>query len=265
MNSMAPAANPEPALSVWTRIHRAFMPDYNLKATIYWWSVVLLGALTLLVSLYMLSNEPATAWMQIAAGTVIAMLAGFFPVRIPRSKNAFAAGEVFIFLLLLLHGPAAAALAASGEALVGSWRTSKRWTSRIASPAMAAVAMFGTGSLLDAALALLKRHGLLADGVLMIATMVLAVLYFLVNTVLATAVPLLKRNERLQVRSMIGNFGWIGVAFAGSASLSALLFLTYQRSGIGVLMAAAPILAMLLATLHFFYVLSRSRGRNSGL
>ena len=253
MNSLAPAANPEPALSVWTRIHRAFMPDYNLKATIYWWSVVLLGALTLLVSLYMLSNEPATAWMQIAAGTVIAMLAGFFPVRIPRSKNAFAAGEVFIFLLLLLHGPAAAALAASGEALVGSWRTSKRWTSRIASPAMAAVAMFGTGSLLDAALALLKRHGLLADGVLMIATMVLAVLYFLVNTVLATAVPLLKRNERLQVRSMIGNFGWIGVAFAGSASLSALLFLTYQRSGIGVLMAAAPILAMLLATLHFFF------------
>ena len=47
---------------------------------------------------------------------VIAMLAGVFPVRIPRSKNSFAAGEVFIFLLLLLHGPAAATLAAAGEA-----------------------------------------------------------------------------------------------------------------------------------------------------
>ena len=55
---------------------------------------------------------------------VIAMLAGVFPVRIPRSKNSFAAGEIFIFLLLLVHGAGAAALAAAGEAGVGSYRTS---------------------------------------------------------------------------------------------------------------------------------------------
>jgi hypothetical protein len=48
----------------------------------------------------------------VAAGAVLAMLAGFFPVRIPRTKNSFAAGEIFMFLLLLMHGPEAAALAA---------------------------------------------------------------------------------------------------------------------------------------------------------
>ena len=96
-----------------------------------------------------MAQLPRAALLQVLAGAAVAMLAGFFPVRIPRSKNSFAAGEIFIFLLLLLHGPAAAALAAAGEALVGSWRTSKRWTSRIASPAMAALAMFLAGSLLQ--------------------------------------------------------------------------------------------------------------------
>jgi hypothetical protein len=90
-----------------------------------------------------LAQLPRVAWLQVLAGMAIAMFAGFFPVRIPRSKNSFAAGEIFIFLLLLIHGPAAASLAAAGEAFVGSWRTSRRWTSRIASPAMAALAMFG--------------------------------------------------------------------------------------------------------------------------
>jgi diguanylate cyclase (GGDEF)-like protein/PAS domain S-box-containing protein len=253
MNSLAPAATIEARPSLLGRLHRALMPDYNRKATIYWWTVVLLGVVTLLSSLRIVAEAPAATWLQIAAGMVIAMLAGFFPVRIPRSKNSFAAGEIFIFLLLLMHGPAAAALAAAGEALVGSWRTSARWTSRLASPAMAALAMFGAGSLLQASLAWLQAHGLYSDGALMIAAMLLALLYFVANTVLVTAVPLLKRNERLRLSSQLGDFGWIGVAFAGSASVAALLFLTYQRSGMGVLMAGTPILAMLLATLHFFF------------
>jgi diguanylate cyclase (GGDEF)-like protein/PAS domain S-box-containing protein len=253
MTPLATTANEVRQPPAWLRLHQLFMPDYNRKATAYWWSVVLLGALTLFLSLKSLAAAPATAWWQIAAGTAIAMLAGFFPVRIPRSKNSFAAGEIFIFLVLLMHGPAAAALAAAGEAAVSSWRTSRRWTSRIVSPAMAAVAMFAAGSLLQAALGVLQARGLLSDAALMVVAMGVALLYFALNTVLATAVPLLKRNERLRVSALAGNFGWIGIAFAGSASVAALLFMTYQRSGIGVLMAAAPLLAMLLATLHFFF------------
>jgi len=253
MTPLAPAVTDTSRPSAWLRLHHAFMPDYNRKATAYWWSVVLLGALALLVSLQTLAAEPATVGWQVAAGTAIAMLAGFFPVRIPRSKNSFAAGEIFIFLVLLMHGPEAATLAAAGEGLVSSWRTSRRWTSRIVSPAMAALAMFAAGSLLQSVLAELRTRGLLSDAVLMLVAMAVALLYFAINTVLATAVPLLKRNERLRVSALAGNFGWIGIAFAGSASVAALLFMSYQRSGIGVLMAAAPLLAMLLATLHFFF------------
>ena len=235
------------------RLHTALMPDYNRKATAYWWTMVLLGMATLLFSAQRVAAMPAMAWMQIVAGMLIAMLAGVFPVRIPRSKNSFAAGEIFIFLLLLLHGPAAATLAAAGEGLIGSWRTSKRWTSRIASPAMACVAMFSVGTLLQATVGAARTLGWYSAGLLLAATMLCAVLYFLLNTVLITAVPYLKRNQRPVLREMFGNFGWVGITFAGSASIACLLFLTFQQSGLGVLMAAAPIIAMLLSTLHYFF------------
>ncbi len=233
----------------WERLHAALMPDYNRKATVYWWSVVLLGMLVLVVSAVQLAQQPPLAWLQVGVGMAIAMLAGFFPVRVPRSTNSFAAGEIFIFLLLLMHGPSAAALAAAGEGAVGALRTSRRWTSRVATPAMAAVAMYSAGSLVDSLLDRVSSNA----GVLIVASMVFALAYFVVNTLLISAVPRLKRNERLQWSDLIGMFGWIGIAYAGSAAVAALLYLTYLTSGIGVLMAMVPLLAMLLATLHYFF------------
>jgi hypothetical protein len=95
----------------------------------YWWAMVLIGLAILAHTLRTsLAALPVAGLVQVVVGAAIAMLAGFFPVHIPRSKNSFA----------------------SGEGLIGSWRTSKRWTSRVASPAMACVAMFATGSLLQA-------------------------------------------------------------------------------------------------------------------
>ncbi|MBX3605599.1 MAG: EAL domain-containing protein [Piscinibacter sp.] len=237
----------------WRRLHAALMPDYNRQATVYWWAMVLLGAAILLYSAVSLRHLSHAAVLQTLAGALVATLAGFFPVRLPRSKNSFVAGEVFIFLVLLMHGPAAAALAAAGEALVGSWRTSRRWTSRIASPAMAAVAMFGAGTLLHASIAALQARGLYSDGALLLAAMAFSIVYFVVNTVLVTLVIYLKRNQRPALRELFGSFGWIATTYAGSASVACLLTLTVAQSGPGVLMAVVPIVGLMLATLHFFF------------
>ena len=233
--------------------HRAFMPDYNRKAAAYWWAMVLLGAAILAHTLGSLSALSGSDAIQVGIGAAIAMLAGFFPVRVPRSKTSFAAGEIFIFLLLLIHGPEAATLAAMGEGLIGSWRTSKRWTSRIVSPAMACVAMYVTGSLLQAGIAAAQSREIDSAGLLLAGTMLAAVLYFALNTVLLTAVPSLKRNAWPTLREMFGDFGWVGIMFAGSASVACLLFLTFKQSGVGVLIVAAPIIGLLLATLHYFF------------
>jgi diguanylate cyclase (GGDEF)-like protein/PAS domain S-box-containing protein len=237
----------------WQRAHAALMPDYNRKATAYWWFVVLLGAGVLIHALRLVGAMPAGELLRLLAGVAVAMIAALFPVRIPRSKNSFAAGEIFIFLLLLIHGPAAATLAAAGEGLIGSWRTSKRWTSRIASPAMASIAMFTMGSVLEWGIAAMRGHAVDNSGVLLLATMACAVLYFLVNTLLITAIPCLKRNVWPAPREMFGNFGWIGLTFAGSGSIACLLFLSFEQAGVGVLVAAVPIIAMLLTTLHTLF------------
>jgi diguanylate cyclase (GGDEF)-like protein/PAS domain S-box-containing protein len=249
-NTMSPPEGP-PTIAApwWQRLHAALMPDYNRPAAVYWWSVVVLGALVLLGSLGWLSQQEASVALQVVGGAAIAMLAGVFPVRIPHSKNSFAAGEIFIFLVLLVHGPGAAALAAAGEGFVGSYRTSKRWTSRIATPAMAALAMFSAGTLLHAALNAVSGSVV----VTIVATMLFSLGYFVLNTLLVTAVGRLKRGEGLFTAQLFGMFGWVGIAFAGSAAVAALLFIVYRQSGIGVLMAMVPLLAMMLATLHYFF------------
>ena len=239
--------------SWWWRLHQQLMPDYNRQASAYWWVMVLAGVAIVLHCAAQMTTLPPTAWLQIALGTAMAMLAGLLPVRIPRSTNSFTAGEVFIFLLLLLHGVEAAALASALEALVGACRTSKRWTSRIASPAMATIAMFTTGSLLQLGLETAQRYGLASDLVTLFGTILFALAYFMVNTLLVTMVPRLKRNEPLHLGLFFESFGWLGVAYAGNASVAAFLFLNTRESGVVVVIAAAPIIAILLTTGHFFF------------
>jgi diguanylate cyclase (GGDEF)-like protein/PAS domain S-box-containing protein len=237
----------------WPRVHAALMPDYNRKATVYWWSIVAIGAAVLLAALVHVARLPAEVALQVVVGAVIAMLAGFFPIRILNAKNSVAAGEIFIFLLLLLHGPFAAVIAAAGEGFIGSYRTSKRWTSRIFSPAMAAVSMGMVGWLTLLTLEFLKGHGITNAGLQLAISMLLGFSYFVLNTLMVTTVLRLKRNEPFVASEFFGNFGWVGVAYAGSAAVATLLVLALDNAGMGLLMAMVPLLVLLLATLHYFF------------
>src|SRR5436305_11465548 len=112
------------------------MQDYTPKARIYWWATVFFGVWSLFYAIAGVSSLQGTALVQVIAGAAVAAVVGLFPVRIPGSKTSIAGAEIFIFLMLLLFGVPAAVLAATVEAIVGSWRGSKRWTSRCRAPAM---------------------------------------------------------------------------------------------------------------------------------
>jgi len=247
-------ADPSPAKTPWwLALHAALMPDYNRKAAAYWWSMIALGLCSLGLALHQVTMMTPQDQLRVVIGCAVAMLAGLYPVRIPGSKNSFAAGEIFIFLLLLMHGPAAAVLAAAGEALVGSVRSSKRWTSRLVSPAVAAISMGAAGHTLHAAVDLTRTWGLLNEVVLLLAAMTFAIGYFLLNTALITVIPHLKRNEPMRLRALMGSFGWVGITYAASSLIAGLLFLTFEQVGVGVLTAAVPIIGMLLAMLHVYF------------
>jgi diguanylate cyclase (GGDEF)-like protein/PAS domain S-box-containing protein len=237
----------------WVRLHAALMPDYNRRAAAYWWTMSVLGLSLLAGSMAILALQPLGVVAQVTVMVVITMLAGLFPVRIPHSTNSFAAGEVFIFLLLLTHGPLAALVAAGCEGAVGALRTSKRWTSRIFTPAVAAISMGLAGGLFNLASDTLAAAGMLSDGLLIGMTMAFGVGYFLLNSTLVSTVPRLKRGEPFRTRDLIGVFGWVGIANAISAAVASLLYVVLKLSGMGVLAALIPGMVLLLVTLHYFF------------
>ena len=252
MDTTDPHAPRSPSLP--KRLHVALMPDYNPRATAFWWAAVGGGALALLYALASLAERPGLSWLQIGGAMLLAMLAGLFPVRVPGSKHAFVAGEIFIFLLLLMQGPLAATVAAAGEAAMGSFRTSKRWTSRIVSPAIAALSMLGAGSLLTWVVEHLPSVASDDAAALLASSMGFAVLYFVLTALGVAGVSRLKRGEAFfQWRGLFSVFRWVGFAYAGSAALATLLYITYRQSGASVLMVMLPLLALLLVALHFYF------------
>jgi len=189
MSESETAAGPAATSAGWmSRAKTRLMPDCNAAAAGYWMSLVLAGGAVITGSALRLSAMPQPHLLQVLSGAVIAAVIGLFPVPVPGSKHSIAAGDIFIFLLLLLHGPAAAVVGAAAEAAVGSWRSSKRWTSRLASPSSAAVAMFACGSLYEATLIALGKVGFGGDGAMLGMVMLFAVGYFVVNTTLITSV-----------------------------------------------------------------------------
>ena len=112
-------------LSTLQQLSRTLLPDYNRRATAFWWLTVGTGAAVIGWALWTLVHQTSDHIGQVVTGILLAVTAAFFPIKVPRTTSAFAAGEVFIFMLLLLHGPHAAVLAAAAEAAVASARVSK--------------------------------------------------------------------------------------------------------------------------------------------
>ena len=254
---LPPAAPPPDAW--WQRLHTLLMPDYNQRAALFWWLVVASGTAVLLACTGRVLAWPALVWLQVALATALAVGAGLFPVRVPGTKHCFVAGEVCIFFILLLHGPAAAALVAAGEAFMGSYRSSKRWTSRLFSPASAALAMLASGSLLKLVAPQIQSANW-GDAAPLLATMlVFCTFYFFANAVLVAGVPRLKRAEPfIQMLPLISTFRWVGLAYAGSAAMATLLFVITRQQGGAVLLVMLPVLALLLVTLHFYFAQQES-------
>ena len=238
-----------------------YMGDYSPQAKAYWWVTTLLGGAALCIALVTVGRLESAVVLQVAGGAAIAALTGLFPVRIPGTKTSLAGAELFIFLLLLLHGPAAAAIAAAAEAAVGSYRTSKRWTSRIGSPAMAALAMFGCGNAFTLAANAARSHGVFGNSFLFAGLFTLAIAYFACNTLLMASLISLKKGEPIDARKLINANGWIGLAYMATASIAGLVYVSFDRFGMPVLLAAVPIIAMFLATIHSYFRQSEAAER----
>src|SRR5690242_3630736 len=112
------------------------MNDYPPAARRYWWTVTFFGMAVLAYSIAHVVAIDGKFLVQVMIGAMVAALVGLFPVHIPGSKTSIAGAEIFTFLVMLLYGPEAAVIAAAFEGFVAAYRSSRRWTSRIITPAI---------------------------------------------------------------------------------------------------------------------------------
>ena len=240
-------------LNLARQFNARLMPDYDARVATYWWSVVVGGVSALVFSVWSVALLPREQSLPALGISVMAVVAGLVPVRIPRSNNVFTSGVIFVFLLLLLFGVEAATVACAAEALVGALRTSKRWTSRIGSPAMAALAMFSTGSVFRPVLDRTSETGWAHDALLLLSLIAFSLVYFFVDTLLATTIPRLKKKQTFLFKEFFSSFSLLFVAYVGSACVATFLFLSSRQSGFVALVAAIPIIVILVTTGHYFF------------
>lgn len=230
------------------------MDDYNLSAKAYWWTTTLLGLVVLGLAIRSIAALPAASVGQVVVGVAMAGIAGAFPYTVPRGKVAIAGAEIFIFLVLLMNGPAGAALAAAAEAGVATYRSSTRWTSRICSPAMAALAMYAFGTLFAYAMDWYSaRFGAPSFGVTVGLLFPIALGYFASQLLLMSSLITLKKGEPLHPWEVLRGYAWMALVTLGCAGVASLLFVGYQSLGIGVFLAALPIIGGVVLT-HRLYL-----------
>jgi diguanylate cyclase (GGDEF)-like protein/PAS domain S-box-containing protein len=218
------------------------MADWNPSAKAYWWTTTTLGVIVIVLAIRSVAALPPASVGQVVLGVAMAGLAGMFPTA-PRGKVAFTGGEIFIFLVLLMNGPAAAALAAAAEAGVGTFRSTSRLASRICAPAMGALAMYACGTLFALTWDWLGVHlEAPSFAVLVIVLFPLGITYFASQTLLMSSLITLRQGKSLQPWTVLREYWWMALVTLGCAGVAALLFVGYESLGVGVFFAAMPII-----------------------
>ena len=218
------------------------MHDYSQKARIYWWIMALTGFGLLAFALGRLASQPSTTLMQVVLICVFVCAGAFFPVRMPGATQSFAAGDIYIFLALLVIGVEAAAVVAAVEGAVGALRTSKRWTSWFGTPAAAAIATTLSGFALLTAQGMLQTNGKLSGATTLLTLTAFAMLYFALCNLLPSLLMALKRNERLDVGAVLKDRSWMALAHLCSIAMASLLHLGGAKVDGWLLLSALPVI-----------------------
>jgi diguanylate cyclase (GGDEF)-like protein/putative nucleotidyltransferase with HDIG domain len=210
-------------------------------------AVIIAGFIVILHSLYSLYARPVGYEWFILAG--LTLLSGSFTVRVPTIPARLSVSETFVFTAVLLFGPAAATMVVALDSLVISlwiFKTSRR-TERVlfnfAAPAVAiwiaARAFYALAGIAPLSHARQPVFGLVFP------LLVLAVLYFLLNSwLIAVAVALEQKLKAFGVWRQ--NFMWLSLNYLSGASVAALLLPYLQDPGYAFVRVIGVLLPLLL-------------------
>jgi len=237
------------------------MSDYNPKARAYWWTTTVLGALAFGYAAVGVLHLDSRGQLGVTALIAVVFVAGLKPITIPGTKTSITPGDIFVFLTALFWGAPAATLVAATDALAGSCRTSRRWTSRLGGPALMSLAALTSASLFQWTINVFG-HSDPSTLVLMVTLLCFAAVHFALNSLLTAAHHAIKRGTSL-FELWRANYSWTSLTYGASASAAGLIYLAVIRYGLSSLLAAVPLVAVIFATCHFYFKQSDERTKAS--
>ena len=246
----APPTTEPPTTNPWRAFVRRHLFDYPAPALAAWLAIAGTGAAALVWALWRASQLPAAALWPLLTAMVLVALASSFALKLPRSTYTMSVADVFIFGALAALGPAAAVLATGIEGFIGTSRTSKRLSSRIASPAAAMAAMTVCGWAFEMAKGFLPALGVSAEVAPMVALVLVALVSFALTTMPLMSMMALKRGAPLRPAEWFADSTLMAVIYLGAAFVAGLAHLNAQRFGQTVLVASAVVTLVLVLLLR---------------
>jgi diguanylate cyclase (GGDEF)-like protein/putative nucleotidyltransferase with HDIG domain len=228
------------------------MSDYSPAARLYWCATTLFGAVVLAWAIYGTLRLDNNVLLGVVALLAVTVVAGLRPIRIPGTRTSATPGDIFVFLAALLWGSPVAVLVAATDVAAGAYRSSRRWTSRIGSPALMSItALLSTETFLLAQ-ATLRDHRRLNTATMLMALLGFSLFHFLLNSLLTWVLDALKQR-RQGFYVWWRSYSWMSLTSLASASTAGLIYLTITQHGISSLVAAAPLVGIVFATCHFYF------------
>jgi diguanylate cyclase (GGDEF)-like protein/putative nucleotidyltransferase with HDIG domain len=214
---------------------------------LYLLAVIIAGFIVILHSLYSLYARPVGYEWFILAG--LTLLSGSFTVRVPTIPARLSVSETFVFTAVLLFGPAAATMVVALDSLVISlwiFKTSRRTERVLFNFAAPAVAIWIAAHVFYALAGIAPlSHARQPVFGLVFPLLVLAVLYFLLNSwLIAVAVALEQKLKAFGVWRQ--NFMWLSLNYLSGASVAALLLPYLQDPGYAFVRVIGVLLPLLL-------------------
>jgi putative nucleotidyltransferase with HDIG domain len=221
--------------------------DLTAAGRAYVAAVAALGITLLLHSIgIMFSGRMALQWFVLAGLT---LLSGSFTVRVPTIPARLSVSETFVFAAAMLFGPAAATVLVVLDSLVISlWqpKMARRWLRVLFNMSAPAIAIWVAAHIFF----FLANTPPLHDDPkpilsLLVPLLVMAVVYFLLNSwLIAAAVAFEKHTSAVVIWRR--NFLWLSLNFFSGASVAALLLPYFQDPQQSFFRVAGILLPLLL-------------------
>ncbi len=216
-------------------------------------TVIVAGLIAVIIAALNVDRSiPDTYLLLLAVFTVA--VGSRMTIRIPRFKSHISVSDTFIFLVLLIYGGEYAVILAAIEATASAWRFCNRKLT----------VFFNAGTMAlstTAVIVVLKASGLYAESRLhghpgtnqgfVIALSVIAVTQFLANTSLAAVHDALKDGIHLW-ETWKSKYIWTFLSYFIGAISAGLMFQVYDILGVGILLAAIPVIFFLYLSYRMY-------------